>query len=76
MIKIYSTPTCSYCKTLKEYLKKCDIEFEDIDVSKDDKQLDEMIKISGQMSTPVININDTIICGFDKNRIDALLNIK
>ena len=75
MIKIYSTPTCVYCKTLKAYLKKNNIDFEDIDVSKDEKQLQKMIKDSGQMGVPVVDIDGEIIIGFDKEKIDKLLKI-
>jgi len=73
--KIYSTPTCVYCKTLKGYLKKNNKEFEDIDVSKDEKQLQKMIKDSGQMGVPVVDIDGEVIIGFDKEKIDKLLNI-
>ena len=75
MIKIYSTPTCVYCKTLQEYLKNNNFEFEYIDVSKDEKQLQDMIKKSGQMGVPVVDINGEIIVGFDKEKIDKLLKI-
>ena len=75
MIKIYSTPTCVYCKTLKGYFNKNGIEFEDIDVSKDEKQLQKMIKDSGQMGVPVVYIDEEVIIGFDKEKIDKLLKI-
>jgi len=75
MVKIYSTPTCVYCKTLKGYLTKNKIAFEDIDVSKDEKQLQDMIKKSGQMGVPVVDIDDNVIIGFDKAKIDELLKI-
>jgi len=75
MVKVYSTPTCVYCKTLKEYLTKHNIIFEDIDVSKDEKQLQEMIKNSGQMGVPVVDIDGEVITGFDKVKIDQLLKI-
>lgn len=76
MVKIYSTPSCVYCKTLKEYFKKYKIEFEDIDVSKDEKELEKMIKDSGQMAVPVVDIDGQIITGFDKAKINELLKIK
>jgi glutaredoxin 3 len=75
MTKIYSTPTCVYCKTLKGYFKKNAIAFEDIDISKDEQQLQKMIKDSGQMGVPVVDIDGEIIIGFDKVKIDKLLNI-
>ena len=75
MVKIYSTPSCVYCKTLKEYLKKKSVDFSDIDVSSDEKELEEMVKISGQMGVPVVNIDGEVIIGFDKQKIDQLLKI-
>ena len=75
MIKIYSTPTCVYCKTLKEYLTEKGHKFEDIDVSKDEKELQKMIKDSGQMAVPVVDIDGEIIVGFDKSKIDKILKI-
>jgi len=34
-----------------------------------------MIKDSGQMGVPVVDIDGEIIIGFDKEKIDKLLNI-
>ena len=76
MVKVYSTPTCPYCVTLKEFLKENNIEFEDIDVSKDKVALDKMIKKSKQLGVPVVDIDGQIIVGFDKQKISELLKIK
>lgn len=75
-VRVYSTVTCPYCVTLKEFLKKRDIEFEDIDVSQDKTALDEMVKKSGQMGVPVVDIDGKIVIGFDKEKISQLLNIE
>ncbi len=75
-IKIYSTPSCVYCNTLKMYLKKYDFSFEDIDVSKNEKALDEVVEKSGQMTVPVLDIDGVIVTGFDKQKINDLLKIK
>jgi len=75
MITIYSTPTCVYCNTLKEYLKSKNIQFQDIDVSKDEKELEKMVSISGQMGVPVIDIDGDVVIGFDRQEIDKLLKI-
>lgn len=72
-VKIYSTPTCPWCAIAKEYLKSKGIEFEDIDVSKDEKAAMEMIQKSGQMGVPVIEIDGEIVIGFDKKAIDEKL---
>lgn len=76
MITIYSTPTCVYCNTLKKYLDSKDIKFEEIDVSQNEKELEKMVEISGQMGVPVIDIDGNIVIGFDKQKIDELLGLK
>jgi glutaredoxin-like YruB-family protein len=72
-IKIYSTPTCPYCIQAKKYFKDKNISFENIDVSESHEASEEMVKISGQMGVPVIKIDDNIIIGFDKTKIEKLL---
>ena len=76
MVKIFITPACPYCFTLKEFLKEKGIEFEEIDVSKDEKSREEMIKKSGRLEAPIIEINGQIVVGFDKEKIVKLLHIK
>ena len=75
VIKVYSTPSCPYCFTLKEFLKEKNISFDDIDVSKDQAAAEEMIKKSGQMGVPVVEIDGEIIVGFDKEKISQILKI-
>lgn len=72
-IKIYSTPTCTYCHKAKDFLKEKGIEFEDIDVSADTAKAQEMIDKSGQMGVPVLEINGKILVGFDKEAIEKAL---
>jgi len=76
MVKLFVTPACPYCYTLKEFLKEKGIEFEEIDVSKDEKARDEMIKKSGKLEAPVIEIDGQIVVGFDKEKICKLLKLK
>lgn len=71
-IKIYSTPTCPWCVLAKKYFTDKKIDFEDIDVT-DQTKAQEMIELSGQMGVPVIKIDDEIIVGFDKARIEEIL---
>ena len=75
MVKIYSTPTCPWCKKVKAYLEEKSIKYENLNVAEDMKAQEEMIKISGQMGVPVIDIDGQIVVGFDKTRIDELLKI-
>jgi glutaredoxin-like YruB-family protein len=74
-VKIYTTPACPFCLMTKKYLKEKGAEFEEIDVSKDEKAAQEMIKKSGQMGVPVIEIDGQIVIGFDKEKIEKLLKV-
>ena len=75
-VRVFTTPTWPYCFTLKEFFKEHNIEFEEIDVSQDEKAREEMIKKSGQMGAPIVEIGDEIVTGFDKEKISNLLKIK
>lgn len=76
MVKVYSTPGCAYCFTLKQFLKANNIEFEEIDIFQDEKAKEEMIKKTGKMEVPIIEIDNEIVVGFDKKKICELLNLK
>ena len=75
-VVVYSTPTCPHCNTLKNYLKQQKVQFRDIDVSRDQKMAQEMVKRSGQQGVPQIDINGRLIVGFNKPKIDELLELK
>ncbi|HYW94727.1 MAG TPA: glutaredoxin domain-containing protein [Bacteroidales bacterium] len=75
-VTVYSTPTCTWCNTLKSYLKQNRIRFSDIDVSRDQNAATEMVNRSGQQGVPQTDINGTMIVGFDKKRINELLEIQ
>lgn len=75
-IKIYTTPTCPWCKKAKEFLKKNKIKYTAIDVSLNQKAAQEMFKKSKQMGVPVLDINGKIIVGFDPEGISKALGKK
>ncbi len=74
-VTVYSTPTCSWCNTLKSYLKSNHIQFTDIDVSKNQQAAEQMVRRSGQQGVPQTDIEGQLIVGFDKQRINSLLGI-
>lgn len=73
---MFSTPTCSYCNMAKRYFRQHQIRFRDVDISKDPAAARDVVRRSGQMGVPVIDIGGKIIVGFDKPKINELLNIK
>ncbi len=75
-ITIYTTPTCVYCKMIKAFFKEHNVSFEEINVSGNTEAQEEMIKKSGQMGVPVIDIEGKIIVGFDQRELSEILGIK
>lgn len=75
-VTVYSTPSCSWCTTLKSYFKTHNIRFTDIDVSKNQQAAEQMVRKSGQQGVPQTDINGQIIVGFDKAKINRLLGIQ
>lgn len=75
-VTVYSTPTCSWCNTLKSYLRQHKVRFTDVDVSRDPSVAQELVRRSGQQGVPQTDINGQIIVGFDKPKINQLLDIK
>jgi glutaredoxin-like YruB-family protein len=74
-VTVYSTPSCSWCTRLKTYLDSKGIKYRDIDISKDQKIADDLVKRSGQQGVPQTEINGKIIVGFDQGKIDSMLGI-
>ena len=72
---VYSTPTCPWCIRTKQFLKENNVPFTDLDVSSNSEKAEEMTQKSGQMGVPVLDIEGTIIVGFDKEKIKQSLGI-
>lgn len=75
-ITIYSTPTCVYCKMAKAFLKEHNVPFTEKDVASDLPAREDMIKKSGQLGVPVIDVDGKIIIGFDQAHLAELAGIK
>lgn len=73
-ITLYSTPNCPYCQTLKAYLDNQSIRYEERNVAADAEAREELKKKSNALSVPVIDIDGTIIIGFDLAKIEAALD--
>ncbi|HOU35664.1 MAG TPA: glutaredoxin domain-containing protein [Candidatus Omnitrophota bacterium] len=74
-VLVYSTATCPYCIRLKQFLAENNIAYENFDVGADRAKADEMVKKSGQLGVPVIEIDGRIIVGFDRPKIQQALGL-
>lgn len=72
---VYTTPTCGYCTTAKEFLKEKGIEYTEIDVAQDQEAAQRMIQKSGQMGVPQILVGEEIVVGFDQAKLTELLGL-
>jgi glutaredoxin 3 len=71
---IYSSPTCAFCHMAKEYFDDKDVKYAEKDITTDEKAFQFVVDEVGQAATPVITINDTVIIGFDRLKIDDALD--
>ena len=74
-VTVYSTPTCTYCNQIKKYFDEKGVKYKDIDVSKDQKAAEAMVKRSGQQGVPQTDIGGQIVIGFDRIKINRLLGL-
>ncbi len=74
-VTVYSTPTCSWCNTLKQWLRKNHVSYADVDISKDERAAQDLVRRSGQQGVPQTEINGQIVVGFDQPKLKQLLEI-
>ncbi len=75
-VKVYSTATCPWCAKTKEFLKANKVAFTNVDVGTNKAAAQEMVKKSGQMGVPVIDIDGKILVGFDEGKLKSALKLK
>ena len=73
-VKIYTTPSCVYCTKAKQYFRENSISYTEYNVAQDLKRAEEMVKKSGQMGVPVVDVNGRIIVGFNQPAIEQALH--
>lgn len=76
VVKIYTTPTCPYCKMAKDFMKEHNVEFQELNVAVDEAARNEMVEKSGQLGVPVIDADGKIMVGFNKSKLAELLGVK
>lgn len=72
-VSIYTTPSCSFCVKAKQWMRENRITFKEFDVSRDQRKADEMVRKSGQMGVPVVDVHGKVIVGFDRDKIERAL---
>ena len=75
-VKIFTTPSCVYCRMTKEFFKKNNIPYEEYNVAQNGKAREEMVQKSGQLGVLVTLVDGEIVVGFDQERLSKLLGVK
>lgn len=69
-VTIYTSPSCAFCHMAKEYFKDKGIDFIEKDITSDAAAYEFVVTEVGQAVTPIITINDTVVVGFDRPKIE------
>lgn len=73
-VVIFTSPTCTYCHVAKDYFKEKGIEYTERNVGTDESARAEL-REKKIMGVPAIFIDDEVVIGFDKAKIDELLGL-
>jgi len=73
---VFSTPTCPHCTTAKRYLRQHGVRFTEVDVSRDTRAARDMVRRSGRQGVPQLDIGGRMVVGFNRAKIDRLLDLR
>ncbi|MFZ4500556.1 MAG: glutaredoxin family protein [Minisyncoccia bacterium] len=74
-ITIYSTDTCHFCNLAKDFFKAKDLEYTEYNVGANMEKRQEMMELTHQLGVPVIRIDDTVLVGFQAEKVAETLGI-
>ena len=79
-VTVYTTDPCSFCSRVKELLKARQVDFAEVNLSKDPAGRVELVRQTGMMSFPQVLVDDRLIGGYaevlkaaDSGELDELL---
>lgn len=74
-VVVYTSNTCPYCTLAKNYLSEKGVEYTEKNVQTDKDARKELMSM-GHMGVPVLLVDGQEIVGFDKEKLDELLESK
>lgn len=72
-VEIFTTPTCPYCKKLKQWMEQEGVDYVEHNVAEDREQAVRMMKKTGQQGVPQTFVGDQAVIGFQPQKIESLL---
>jgi glutaredoxin-like protein NrdH len=79
-VKVYALSTCPYCRMTRAYLDENAVAYDVVEVDKLQGQersdaIEEVKRLSGGTSFPVVVVSDQVVVGFNKPRIKELVGL-
>ena len=69
----YLKPTCGWSQGVRAVLRKYDLPYEDRDIINDPNQRREMIEKSGQMLSPCVEVDGSMLADVSGEEVEAYL---
>ncbi len=76
MVTVYTTPTCSYCRSVKQYLRERKVPFHEVDITRSETAAAALKRRTGQSAVPVIDVNGQLVVGFNRPKLDRVLGLR
>lgn len=70
---VYSAPHCKACELVKAYLRENSVSYTEIDISQDAQACERLLKMTGRLSIPVVELAGPFVVGFSRRQLDELL---
>ena len=72
---VFTTPTCSFCRAVKQYFRQKGVRFKEVDLTRDPAAARDVVRRTKQQGVPVIYIGSKYVIGFDRPKINKLLDL-
>ena len=74
-VKIYTTPTCPYCRMAKKFLDDNGVKYQEFDIAKDKVAREEMKTKYNSLTVPTICFDSEMLVGFDEAELKKKLGL-
>ena len=74
-VKVYTTPTCPYCKMAKKFLDDNGIKYQEFNIVEDKAAREEMKSKCGSLAVPTICLDGDVLVGFNEAQLREKLGL-
>lgn len=74
-VKIYTTPSCSYCGMAKKFLDDNGIKYQEFDIVQDKAAREEMKNKCNSWTVPTICVDNGVMIGFNEAELRDRLGL-